>query len=217
MNTLQQLFTYYGSDKGTQFHDFGRWYDGIFDAFKDQPVKVLEIGVLEGHSLEALREFFYHPQSRVIGMDIDDTCSKHEDVIIGDATDPLLLAKVIEEHGPFDIIIDDGSHVNVDVINTFKFLFPQGLCEGGVYIIEDLVCWRSPGHNKPTHPNHMDYFTRFAYGLQQADFHISTCSNPDMLQRSYTEHDPQRFVDTMTFGPGFLAITKKERTHWKGT
>ena len=215
MTSLQQLFTYHGSDKGTQFHDFGRWYDTLFQPFQDKPVRVLEIGVLEGNSLAALREYFCHPQARVIGMDIDTGCYQDEDVIIGDATDPEVLAYVISTHGPFDIVIDDGSHTNVDVINTFKYLFPKGLCEGGLYVVEDLVCWKSPGHNKPTHPNHMDYFIRFAYGLQQADFHISTCSNPNMLQRSLAEDDPQRYVDTMMFGPGFVAITKKERVHWK--
>jgi hypothetical protein len=217
LNSLQQLFTSHGSDKGTEFHDFGRWYDNVFKPFRDTPVKVLEIGVLQGNSLAALRAYFHHPDAHVIGMDIDQSCSKFEDVIIGNAADPKVLASVIEEHGRFDIIIDDGSHTNVDVINSFKTLFPMGLREGGVYVVEDLVCWRSPGHVKPTHPNHMDYFCRFVYGLQQADFHISTCSNPDKLQRSYPEHDPQRFVDTMTFGPGFVAITKRERVHWKQT
>lgn len=37
----------------------------------------------------------------------------------------------------FDIIIDDGSHVTEDMINTFYFLFGR-LNEGGTYVMEDV-------------------------------------------------------------------------------
>jgi demethylmacrocin O-methyltransferase len=47
------------------------------------------------------------------------------------------MEKVADDHGPFDIIIDDGSHVNGHVIETFKIMFPK-LKDGGVYVIEDI-------------------------------------------------------------------------------
>jgi demethylmacrocin O-methyltransferase len=37
----------------------------------------------------------------------------------------------------FDIILDDGSHINDDVIQSFKIMFPK-IRKGGVYIAEDL-------------------------------------------------------------------------------
>ena len=36
-----------------------------------------------------------------------------------------------------DIIIDDGSHLNEHIIESFKILFPK-LKDGGVYAIEDI-------------------------------------------------------------------------------
>ena len=42
-----------------------------------------------------------------------------------------------KKHGPFEIIIDDGSHFWGDVIVSFIFLFPL-LKQGGIYVIEDL-------------------------------------------------------------------------------
>jgi hypothetical protein len=218
MNDLQQLFTDCQTDKGIDFHDFGRWYNSIFAPFRDDPVRVLEIGVYEGASLKALRQYFHHPETIVIGMDIDESCKQYDDhvIIIGDATDPETLQQVIEQYGPFDIVIDDGSHVNRDVIKSFQYLFPRGLKEDGVYIVEDLVCWRSSGHQRATHPDHLTFFMQYVTALQQADFHISTCSNPEKLQRTYGQFDPTRFVDTMTFGPGFVALTKKERKQWLG-
>lgn len=42
-----------------------------------------------------------------------------------------------ESDAPYDIIIDDGSHMVRHVIASFEALFPY-LRRGGLYIIEDL-------------------------------------------------------------------------------
>lgn len=42
----------------------------------------------------------------------------------------------MNEIGNPEIIIDDGSHINEHVIETFKFLFPL-LKVGGIYVVED--------------------------------------------------------------------------------
>ena len=42
------------------------------------------------------------------------------------------------EFGPFDIIIDDGSHVASHQIASFNSLFHKALQENGTYFIEDL-------------------------------------------------------------------------------
>jgi len=46
------------------------------------------------------------------------------------------LQRVCNEAGLFDLIIDDGSHINEHVIKSFEFLFPK-LKIGGIYVIED--------------------------------------------------------------------------------
>src|SRR5690606_41306911 len=49
----------------------------------------------------------------------------------------LFLALVINNIGEPDLIIDDGSHINEHVIESFNFLFPR-LKSGGIYVIEDV-------------------------------------------------------------------------------
>ncbi len=47
-----------------------------------------------------------------------------------------LLEEVVKEMETIDLIVDDGSHINEHVIETFKILFPL-LNDGGIYAIED--------------------------------------------------------------------------------
>ena len=55
----------------------------------------------------------------------------------GDQNDPAILNEMATRHGPFDIIIDDGSHVGEHIITSFRALFPD-LTANGLYAIEDL-------------------------------------------------------------------------------
>lgn len=75
----------------------------------------------------------------IYGLDIYDK-TFHEErrvkTFLGSQTDPKFLTEVIKVTGPLDIIIDDGSHNNQDVIETFHILF-QSLVDGGMYVIED--------------------------------------------------------------------------------
>ncbi len=47
------------------------------------------------------------------------------------------LVRVGVKHGPFDIIIEDGSHMWEHQITTLRTLFPF-VTAGGMYIVEDL-------------------------------------------------------------------------------
>jgi hypothetical protein len=58
-------------------------------------------------------------------------------VLRGSQDDSAFLAQVIAEHGPFDIVIDDGSHVPAHVRASFDVLFPA-LHDDGFYVIEDV-------------------------------------------------------------------------------
>ena len=76
----------------------------------------------------------------LVGVDIDEDAKAASDprhvVEIGDQTDVDFLRRVAEEHGPFDIIIDDGGHEMQQQIVTTETLFPL-LADGGVFLVED--------------------------------------------------------------------------------
>jgi hypothetical protein len=58
---------------------------------------------------------------------------------------PRSLKKVCDERGPFDIVINDGSHVPKYVVASFHILFPV-LRDGGMYVIEDVQTAFWPDH-----------------------------------------------------------------------
>jgi len=117
-------------------------YDRIFSRFlkNGKPVKMLEIGVQNGGSLEIWKK--YLPQnSDIHGIDIDEKCLqlKFSDGIsfhLGSALDSNFMEKTFGNI-QFDVIIDDGSHICKDVIQTFEYLFPK-MKNGGCYIVEDM-------------------------------------------------------------------------------
>lgn len=115
-------------------------YDRFFSRFRNTPVKMLEIGVFEGGSLELWRKYL-GSQATVFGVDIDSACAKKVDapnqVRIGSQDDPDFLRSVVDEMGGVDLVLDDGSHKGSHIIISFRALFPL-LTDGGLYVIEDM-------------------------------------------------------------------------------
>jgi hypothetical protein len=90
--------------------------------------KLLEIGV---GSLGMWRERGFE----AFGIDVDPGKSG-EGVFIGDQGDRNFLAEVVREVGPFDVVVDDGSHRDEDIWVSFDVLFAASK----VYLIEDMHC-----------------------------------------------------------------------------
>ena len=115
-------------------------YDRFFSRFRNTPVRMLEIGVFEGGSLELWRKYL-GPQATIFGVDIDPACAAKVDapnqVRIGSQDDPVFLRSVVEEMGGVDLVLDDGSHKGNHIITSFRALFPL-LSDGGLYVIEDM-------------------------------------------------------------------------------
>jgi hypothetical protein len=91
---------------------------------------------------------------------------------------------MMKESGRFDIIIDDGSHVNGHVIDTFKFLFPR-LKDGGIYVIEDTQTsyWEDYGGDSKNLDNPktiMNFFKKLTDSLNNQEFIIQ-----DYIQSYY--------------------------------
>lgn len=75
----------------------------------------------------------YFPFCDIYAIDIYDKSALQEKrikIYQGNQTDEIFLMQVTIETGPLDIIIDDGSHINEHIIETFKMLFPA-LKDGG--------------------------------------------------------------------------------------
>ncbi len=118
-----------------------QFYKRLLLAF-DRPVRsVLEIGVKGGGSTSFWKAIF--PDARVVGMDIKLqpwlTTPAPDGVVYveGDQSDKARLIEVAEAHGPFDIVIDDGSHISDHQALTMKVLLPY-MTDGGFYVIEDV-------------------------------------------------------------------------------
>ncbi len=142
LDPLYQLWTETsGGHKWTQYFAV---YRDVFGPLTSRPMRILEIGVLNGAGLRLWRRYFSHADTVVVGIDILPGCARFESpnegirVRIGSQADPKFLQKLIEEFGPFDLIIDDGSHRSSHMIASFNCLFADGLKESGIYFVEDL-------------------------------------------------------------------------------
>ncbi len=155
---LGQLFRYYGSDK--DINGYTSAYHALFDHLKEKPVTVLEIGIgtmipnvpssmvgysrpgyKPGGSLRAWRDYFVN--GTIHGVDIQaDTQFSDESRIttyICDSTDKAKVEEFMKNLGniTFDIIVDDGSHIDANQLKTLSNFYPY-LKDGGIYIIEDI-------------------------------------------------------------------------------
>jgi len=139
-----ELFDIFSADTNVhKWHHYFDIYTKHFEAFRNRPIRMLEIGVFRGGSLRMWKQYF-HPDSTIVGIDIDKSCKDHEIadkkvfVRIGSQADPEFLAKVNDEFGPFDIILDDGSHKTHHQNISFGALFRAALADNGVYMVEDM-------------------------------------------------------------------------------
>jgi SAM-dependent methyltransferase len=129
------------SHKWTHYFDI---YQTIFHSRRDAPMRILEIGVLNGASLRLWKKYFQHPDTSMVGIDIDPMCARYDapadgiHVRIGSQADSEFLTRVVDEFGPFDLIIDDGSHHSTHIITSFNCLYATGLKDDGIYVVEDI-------------------------------------------------------------------------------
>jgi predicted O-methyltransferase YrrM len=137
------LFAYFSANKAGLVLDKWIHYFPIYtrhlSPYAGQPVSVLEIGVYRGGSMRMWSRFF-GPAARLVGVDVDPiavvSAGERYTVVIADQADPDAIRRVADEHGPFDVIIDDGGHTMDQQITSVEALFPM-LNEGGVYLVED--------------------------------------------------------------------------------
>lgn len=222
INLSEFIFNKHNTDKNMFFHNYIRQYKDYLEKFKYKNIKILEIGVYNGDSLRAWRELFPNA-THVVGLDIDDSCKVHENinnaiyVDIGNATHKNFIDNIHQKYGSFDLIIDDGSHKNSDIIQTFELLFPL-MNNKGLYIVEDTICYKSKDHLDNAYPNHIDYFTKYLPFLNQWRFDSTEgikdhCIDPFKIHKK-TQNVFEYSIDKIDFGCSFIALHKLIREHW---
>lgn len=100
--------------------------------------RVLEIGVKGGGSTALWKQLF--PEATVVGLDIDVRPHLGGDGVVyvqGDQSDAAQLTALAEQHGPFDLVIDDGSHQSAHQAVSLRTLLSH-VRPGGLYVIEDV-------------------------------------------------------------------------------
>lgn len=143
-NTLEKLYAGHKGKVSDKWLAYLVEYERIFDKYRDEPVRLLEIGIQNGGSLEIWSKYF--PQAlKLMGCDIDTECTSliYEDpritVFVGDVNSDEVQQAILKTSSSLDIIIDDGSHFSGDIMKTFVWGFSH-LSDGGVFVIEDLHC-----------------------------------------------------------------------------
>lgn len=223
MEPLNRIFDNYNTDKGSSFHNYTRQYEKLFEDYRNRKIKYLEIGVANGGSLKGMREAFKNAEY-IVGLDINNACKIHENtnkniyVEIGNATDINFIKSILEKYGTFDIILDDGSHLNRDVIKTFELLFPL-LNDKGIYIVEDTVCYKSEQHIDRNYEDHLKYFFNYTKYLNQWRYDLvegtirDNCVDPYKIYKK-TSNVLEYSIDKIEYGVSYIAIHKKIRHHW---
>ena len=155
MNELENFFYNKPHRICQKWRHYFSIYQRHFAKFRSHSnLKMLEIGVSQGGSLQMWRDYF-GPNALIVGVDVVEHCRTFEEgntkVRIGSQEDRSFLRQLIQEFGDFDVILDDGGHTMMQQIVSFEELFPH-VRIGGVYMVEDC---------------HTSYQTQFGGGIRK--------------------------------------------------
>ncbi len=137
--TLDEIGLHHGTDKSSTRHNYLVFYEQLFGDKRSEFTSVLEIGVHRGDSVRMWAQWM--PQARVVGVDIMvfDEPALYVGAIIetANAADAETMKRIGMTYGPFDFVVDDGSHDLGEQQAAMDALLPF-VRPGGYYIIEDI-------------------------------------------------------------------------------
>ena len=115
-------------------------YTKFFSARRKEKLKILEIGVANGHSVASWHHYF--PNSIIYGIDIKKPYkffykSKRVRYFDIDIFDKKKIKNFIEQNGYFDFIIDDSLHEENAILTNLVNFYPA-LSPKGSYFMEDF-------------------------------------------------------------------------------
>ena len=219
MSTLDRLAIEYGTDKSSDNHNYCVKYEKYLPFNRHDNLNILEIGILDGKSLLTWKEYFY--RANILGIDINPDCKKYEEprisIEIGSQDDGKFLSRIWQQYGPFDMILDDGSHMNGHMIYSFEHLF-ESVKSGGVYVIEDVGCsyWEDYGGGYLNPNGSMEYFKKLSddvnfRGLMNFDYSNVHARREDVLTdlSKQVQPDCRTDIESINFLNGIIIITKR--------
>jgi hypothetical protein len=204
---LDLLAALCGTDK-FGVHHYTAIYEQLARPLRRRPVSLLELGVggyghaAGGESL--LMWAAYFPKGRIYAIDIEDKTALSKGrikVFQCSQTDRARLTALGGEIGPFDFIIDDGSHINSHQIEAFRILWPF-VKDGGAYVVEDVQTsyWPAYGGGMPGSRGYesscMSFFKSLADSVNASEF----------LESPRLESD--RSVGQLAFHHNMIVVTK---------
>jgi demethylmacrocin O-methyltransferase len=143
---LDALGVLWDTDKKRGAHGYTTNYTRHLGGRRRAVSCVLEIGIgghedpdAGGGSLRMWRSYF--PNATVYGIDIYEKRVGGDSRIVvlqADQSDRESLERAVAGCLPFDLVVDDGSHVGSHIIISFEVLFPR-VAPGGLYVIEDVA------------------------------------------------------------------------------
>jgi hypothetical protein len=209
LHNLSKIATIHKTDK-YGYHFYTPHYQNHLNRFKYKNNNILEIGVggyedpyIGGNSLRMWKSYF--PFSKIYALDIYDKSflqEKRIKIFKGSQVDFEFLNTITKEIGDIDIIIDDGSHINEHVIESFKYLFPK-LKKGGIYVIEDTQTsyWENYGGDS-TNFNNEETIYGFFKSL------IDCLNNEEFIIDNYHKTYYDKHIIAMHFYHNMIFICK---------
>lgn len=202
------LEKYFRNNSDRLIHKWNHYFDIYerhFSRFRDKEIVLLEIGVLEGGSLQMWKKYF-GSSAKIYGIDINPNCKELEEdnieIFIGSQSDRAFLRTVKNSIPKIDILIDDGGHTMRQQIVSYEELF-EHLKDDGVYLCEDL---------------HTSYYLKYGGGYKRRNTFIEYSKNfIDSLnafhssQKALKVNAFTKSVDSIHYYDSVLVIEKRNR------
>ena len=162
--SLNELFNYFGTDKGTEVinqyqktsnkpdqkligHGYAQFYEKHLNIYKNDKINILEIGTWKGASVAAFYHYFKNAMIFCIDKHFKFQFESSRVHFFNCDTENFVDIENLEKYFTkkksdfFEVIIDDGSHNYNDILNNFQNFFKK-IKPGGYYIVEDFNHYR---------------------------------------------------------------------------
>jgi hypothetical protein len=143
----------------TKWSSYFDVYERLFAPYRGKRPIFVEIGVLNGGSLEMWKTYF-GSGSRVIGVDLNPDVTKLRDqgfeVYSGNQGSPDFWKGFFDQIGQVDIVLDDGAHTNAAQMVTAQSVVPFTK-DGGMLVVEDTHASYMPEFGNPHRYSFMEF------------------------------------------------------------